>query len=337
MSESIKEKMQTELTEKIGDAFETVINQKNEFYQKNPTKIPDKAAIDSLISSSALANSAISGSASLIPGPWGMMAVVPELVLVIRNQIGLIYDIAAAQGKRNIMTKELAASIFMYSLGTTTGSLLVVQGGRYIVKRASLQVFQRIIAMLGGRITQQALKSALSKWLPGVGAVAMAAWTNYTTRQIGNKAKEILNSNIDFDDNIQDIELIQPLAKEPSNPTIESKSLEFYKIQILIAMSKIDGDTDQKEAELIGKIIENSELSSNENIELISLLSKEKVKAEGLDAIKNSPDDAITLLSDLTALAKINEEFHITEKLFIKQIGKALGYSDNDIEEVLNA
>jgi hypothetical protein len=93
MEQTVAQKMQSQLQEKLEDAFESVVNQKNEFYKNNPQKIPEKSTINALISSASLANSAISGGSSLIPGPWGMLAVVPELVVVIRNQIALIYDI----------------------------------------------------------------------------------------------------------------------------------------------------------------------------------------------------------------------------------------------------
>ena len=211
MEQTSAQKIEAEISEKLEAAFESVVKTKNEYYQNNPQEIPKRNSENSLISSVALTNSAISGGSSLIPGPWGMLAVVPELMLVIRNQIGLIYDIAAANGKKDLMTKELAAMVFVSAMGTSAGGLIVVHGGTYLVKRASLQVFQKIVVILGGKITQQALKSAISKWLPGVGAAAMAAWTNYMTRQIGQKASEIFSSEIQFEDSIVDIELSKPI------------------------------------------------------------------------------------------------------------------------------
>lgn len=100
MEQTLAQKMEAQITERLGDAFESVIEDKNEYYQSNPKTIPTVSEIDDLISSVALKNSVISGGASLIPGPWGMLAVVPELFLVIKNQIGLIYDITAANGKK---------------------------------------------------------------------------------------------------------------------------------------------------------------------------------------------------------------------------------------------
>ena len=123
---SLSEKLQLEITDKLQSAFEFIIDEKNKFYQENPKSIPNSIEISSRIREVALENSAISCGANLIPGPWGMLAVVPELILVTKNQIELIYDIAAAHGQKNILTKELAATIFLSGLGTSTGSLLTV-------------------------------------------------------------------------------------------------------------------------------------------------------------------------------------------------------------------
>lgn len=337
MEQTLSEKMQAQITEKLEDAFETVVKERNDYYQNNPVKIPEKGAVSSLIGSTALTNSAISGGASLMPGPWGMLAVVPELILVNRNQIALIYDIAAANGKKDMMTKELAAMVFVSAMGTSAGGLLVIHGGKYLVKRASLQVFQRIVVILGGKITQQALKSAVSKWLPGVGAAAMAVWTNYMTRQIGNKANEIFSSSIQFEDSIVDIELIKPVEENISTTANDQKSNEFFKIKILCNLMKIDGQIKEEELVFISTLIDKADISSVEKTILLNSLTDSDKSIGGIDILVQSPNDSIALLSNLTALAKIDNQFHITEKLYIKQIGKLLGFSETDIEEVMGA
>lgn len=38
---------------------------------------------------------------------------------------------------------------------------------------------------------------------------------------------------------------------------------------------------------------------------------------------------------DMVTLAKRDGAFHITEKMFIKQVGRLLGFSDNDIDEII--
>ncbi len=38
---------------------------------------------------------------------------------------------------------------------------------------------------------------------------------------------------------------------------------------------------------------------------------------------------------DVVKLAKRDDDFHITEKMFIKRVGGLLGFSDNDIDEIM--
>ena len=123
-----------------------------------------------------------------MPGPLGMLAVVPEIALIMRNQIAMIYDIAVAHGKEDAIEKELLASVFLAAMETSAGGLLVMHGSKVLVKRSSLRVFQKIVAILAGKMTQKALKAAISKWVPIVGAAFMAWLSNHLTRNIGRKA-----------------------------------------------------------------------------------------------------------------------------------------------------
>lgn len=191
----------------LNSAFDYVIENRSDYYRENPSNLPQLNSVSGLISSYTRNNAAISGGASLIPGPWGMAAVIPELTLVIRNQIQMVYDIGVANGKQAQLTKELLIGIFLTAMGSSAGSLLTIHGGKILVRRASLQVIQKIIAMLGGRVTQQAIKSSVSKWLPVVGAGAMAAWTGYMTKNIGEKANELFKLEIEDDPQTLDIEL----------------------------------------------------------------------------------------------------------------------------------
>lgn len=191
----------------LHESFDHVLRNRQEYYRQNPAARPSLSQVPSIIGSYTRNNAAISGGAGLIPGPWGMMAVVPELALVIRNQVQMIYDIGVAHGKEAQITRELLLGIFVTAMGSGATSLLTIQGGRLLVKRASLRVIQKIILWLGGKITQQALKKAISRWLPVVGAAAMAAWTGWMTKNIGKKANELFQLEIDDDPSTLDIEL----------------------------------------------------------------------------------------------------------------------------------
>lgn len=328
----VENTLQNKLAEKMMGVFELVVSDRSGHFTKNPEKIPDKKSVSSIINSYSVTNAAISGGASLVPGPWGMVAVIPEIAAVIRNQLAMIYDIGMAYGKSKVLNKELLAGVLITAMGSSAGSLLIMQGSKVLVKRVALRAFQQIIAMLAGKITQQALKSAISKWLPGVGAAAMAVWSNYLTRQVGKKAIEIFEKEIVLSEEI--IEEI-PLETKSLSVPIATASPDMPKVQTLINLIKVDGAIKAEEQEYLQTIISNANLTEIEKTDLTQAIDKSEKFVIDYSAFASSPDDAIGLLVDMVTLAKRDGTFHITEKMFIKQVGKILGFSDNDIDEIM--
>lgn len=328
--------IQTKLAESMLGVFDLVVSDRSGHFAKHPDEIPDKKSAPSIINSYSITNTAISGGASLIPGPWGMVAVVPEIAAVIRNQLAMIYDVGMAYGKRKVLTKELLAGVLITAMGASAGSLFVMQGGKVFVKRVALRAFQQIIVMLAGRVSQQALKSAISKWLPFVGAAAMAVWSNYLTHQVGKKAIEIFEKEIVLSEEvIEEIPAELHLASTISRVSVSGVSPDMPKVQTLINLMKVDGTVKTEEHEYVQTIISNANLTESERAELTQAIDTGGKFTVDYSAFTNSPDDAVGLLVDLVTLAKRDGTFHITEKMLIKQIGKLLGFSDSDIDETM--
>lgn len=337
-SKEVANTLQSKLAEKMMGVFELVVSDRSGHFAKHPDQIPDKKSVPSIINSYSISNAAISGGASLVPGPWGMVAVIPEIAAVIRNQLAMIYDVGMAYGKSKVLNKELLAGILITAMGASAGSLLVMQGSKVLVKRVALRAFQQIIAMLAGKITQQALKSAISKWLPGIGAAAMAVWSNYLTRQVGKKAIEIFEKEIVLSEEV--IEEM-PLETESvptatiSRASTPSISPDLPKVQTLVNLMKVDGTIKVEEREYAQTIIGNADLTESEKADLTQAIDKSEKFVVDYSALASSPDDAIGLLVDMVTLAKRDGTFHITEKMFVKQVGKLLGFSDDDIDETM--
>lgn len=339
-SKEVANTLQSKLAEKMIGGFDLVISDRSGHFAKHPDEIPDKKSAPSIIKSYSVMNAAISGGASLVPGPWGMVAVIPEIAAVIRNQLAMIYDIGMAYGKSKVLSKELLAGVFLTAMGAGAGSLLVMQGSKVLVKRVALRQFQRIIAILAGKITQQVLKSAISKWLPVVGAAVMAVWSNYLTRQVGKKAIEIFEKEIVLSE-----EVIEEIPLETENTSVQpatiyrattlSISPDMPKVQTLINLMKVDGIIKAEEREYMQTIISNADLTENERTVLTQAIDKNEKFSVDYSAFASSPDDAIGLLVDMITLAKRDGTFHITEKMFVKQVGKLLGFSDDDIDETM--
>lgn len=147
-SKEIANTLQNKLAEKMMGVFELVVSDRSGHFAKHPDEIPDKKSVPSIINSYSVKNAAISGGASLVPGPWGMLAVIPEIAIVIRNQLAMIYDVGMAYGKSKVLTKELLAGILITAMGASAGSLLIMQGSKVLVKRVALRAFQRIIGII---------------------------------------------------------------------------------------------------------------------------------------------------------------------------------------------
>lgn len=340
--DNLAQKLQLELAEKLMGTFDLVISGRSKYYNENPDKIPTPAAVPSIIALYSTKNMAVSGGISLIPGPWGMAAAVPEVAIVIANQLYMIYDIGMAYGKSQVLNKELLAGVFLSAMGAGAGGLLVMHGGKVLVRRVALRVFQRIILLLAGKVTQQMLKSLISKWLPIIGAAAMAAWSYYMTRQIGNKAIEILEKPVEIvDEEIEDEKILEEAliaqATKREVPAIDSMpNYTVLKIKALLNLMKIDKKITSTERTYIETLIENSGIDDSTKIELANLIDAEAKAQVDFTLFAKEPDEATGMLFDFVALAKRDGEFHLAEKIYIKQAGKMMGLSEGDIEAVMS-
>lgn len=106
MPDNLKEKMTQKVTDALEGVFETVFVERQAYYKKPEISSPGLSSIDQLISNYAMMNAGISGTAAIIPGPLGMLSVVPEIIAVTRNQIAMIYDIGAAYGQEKVLIKN---------------------------------------------------------------------------------------------------------------------------------------------------------------------------------------------------------------------------------------
>jgi hypothetical protein len=110
-TESAAEAFQQKLSDGLMGLFELVVSNRRGYYAHHPESIPTRQSVGAIIDSCATKNAARSGGFNLVPGPWGLVGIVPELTLVLRNQLTLIYDIGMAYGKFEVLTQELLAGV----------------------------------------------------------------------------------------------------------------------------------------------------------------------------------------------------------------------------------
>lgn len=322
-----------EATSKISEGIEkaviNVIQERSKHYLEN--EAPNKHELTSLINSYGYRNAAISGGCSLIPGPWGMAAAVPEIILVIQNQLKMVYDIGKAHGHdEKTLDTQLLLEIVLSGTGNAGLTTATIVGQKLILTRAGARTIQRIIALLGGKVTQKLIKSMASKWIPVVGAAAMATWSKYSTEKIGKRADEMFKMTIEYQENTTETEIdIAPITP------IGQPELEFEKLKILINLIKIDGVCEKREMDHINILINNANIDDEKKNKLVDNLGTSLRFDIDYSVFMGQDDEILYLLIDAIALAKIDTHFDASEKMFIKQIAKKLEFSETDLNELM--
>jgi uncharacterized protein (DUF697 family) len=327
--ESLMNSFQELISDKLMDLFDLVIMERKAFHEHDKKVKAGPEEIKKIISNYSNTNAAISGGLSLIPGVAGMATVLPEIALVVRNQLQMIYDIGAANGKEKSINKELMAGILVTYFGSKGIEMLTVQGGTVLLKQTSVKFFEHIVSLLSFEISEQIIQSAIVKWVPLAGSVAMAVWSRYTTMRIGKHAANIFSKNIEQSkETATETELSAP--KE-----LKAADFEAAKIKALINLMGLDLAHDQREISFIEQIIQHSSLELDDQLILAKKLHEKVEIKNDLSIFKNNPTAMTGLIVDLLALAKTDESAQLAEMLYLKKIAVEIGLTKEELEELM--
>ena len=146
--------------------------------------------INQIVTKAARATATISGAAALVPGPLGLLTLLPDMLSIWRVQAQMVADVAAVYGKTGTLGREqMLWCLFKHSLGHLARDLVVQVGERYIVRRRSLQLIQKVLGILGVKIAQRLLGRTLARYIPVLGAVAVARYAFADTKKVGSNAR----------------------------------------------------------------------------------------------------------------------------------------------------
>lgn len=181
--------------QRVADAILDVVGaipKSDEAGSETPHARAEALAIDAAKSAAA-----ISGSAALVPGPFGMLTLQPDIIGVWRVQAQLVADIAATYGKTATLTKEqMLYCLFRHMFSQGLRDVVVRAGERYLVRRASLQLLQRLATMIGIKVTQRAMGKTIARYAPLLGAAGVAAYAFYDTKKVATTAIELFRGEV---------------------------------------------------------------------------------------------------------------------------------------------
>lgn len=154
-----------------------------------------------LATAASLKAAAVSGTLAIPPGPMGLLTIIPDLVAVWKIQAQMVADIAGAYGKTAFLSKEqMLYCLFKHAAAQAVRDLVVRVGERVMIKRATLKMFQVILQKIGVKVTQRILGKGISRWLPIIGALGVAAYAYYDTGKVADTSIELFDTELVIDD-----------------------------------------------------------------------------------------------------------------------------------------
>ncbi len=136
-----------------------------------------------------------SGTLALAPGPFGLLTVLPDLLVVWRIQSQLVSDIAAVYGQSASLSKEhMLYCLFKHSAAQAVRDLAVRAGERWIIRQASGALLQTIAKSIGVRLSQKVLGNGAARFLPLLGALGVGGYAWYDTTRVAASAISLFES-----------------------------------------------------------------------------------------------------------------------------------------------
>jgi hypothetical protein len=152
------------------------------------------AAARALSRKAAKRAAAISGALALPPGVLGMLTVLPDLVTIWRIQAQMISDIAGLYGREMELTRtHMLYCLFRHAASQVARDVAVRAGQRIVIRQLSGGALRSVLSGVGISVTQRVVGTSASRWVPIVGAAAVAGYAYFDTLQVARTAARMLD------------------------------------------------------------------------------------------------------------------------------------------------
>ncbi len=179
------------LVEHIVDAVEDLIARVPPSREK--TAEAPAAAARSIARKAASRAAALSGALALPPGVFGLLTVVPDLAAIWRIQAQMVSDVAGLYGKEMQLTRtHMLYCLFRHASSQLARDVVVRAGERFVVHQLSGGALRSVLTSIGISVTQRAAGTTASRWVPVIGAAAVAGYAYFDTLQVAKTAIQLL-------------------------------------------------------------------------------------------------------------------------------------------------
>lgn len=139
---------------------------------------------------------ALSATLALPPGLLGLLTVLPDLIAIWRIQAQMVADIAGLYGRDLQLTRtHLVYCLFRHAASHVVRDAAVRAGERFVIAQVSGGALRSVLTGVGLSLTQRVSGAAASRWVPIVGAAAVAGYAYFDTLQVAKTALSVLGAN----------------------------------------------------------------------------------------------------------------------------------------------
>jgi hypothetical protein len=152
-----------------------------------------------VVADASIRAAAISGSLALPSGPLAWLTIIPDLAAIWRLQAQMVADVGAIFGKRGKLTEEsMIYCLFRHATAQLARDLATRMGERVVVHRVSWRLTENVLADLGVKIVHRVVRRGVWRFLPVIGALAVAGYAYYDTEQVGATAIDFFSREIEI-------------------------------------------------------------------------------------------------------------------------------------------
>ena len=156
------------------------------------------AAARAIARKAAVRAATLSGALALPPGVFGLLTVLPDLVAIWRIQAQMVSDLAGLYGKAMELTRtHMLYCLFRHASSQLARDVVVRAGQRFVVTQLSGGALRSVLTSIGISVSQRVAGTTASRWIPVLGAAAVAGYAYFDTLQVANTAIKLLEGKIE--------------------------------------------------------------------------------------------------------------------------------------------
>ena len=122
-------------------------------------------------------------------GPVGLATVLPEIVAIMKIQLGLIHKIANYFERQEALRPEVILFLFAHALGLTFGPQIFRTAGTAVaIKSLGRPLVGRIARKIGMEVALKISRRAVGRWVPVLLAPLFGWFSLRMTERIGRRA-----------------------------------------------------------------------------------------------------------------------------------------------------